>query len=320
MGRLSKVKEFLKTDVWKLDRSEFGRRGAKAIKYLQVFLITMKDVSNQKIGLRAVSLAFFSIMSLIPCVALAFAVTDGFGLAGKLTDLLLRAFPGNGTMIDTISGYANNIVATASQGGFGIVTFLSFIWLVFWLMIQVENAFNYVWKAEKSRNIWQRIGVYIGIVILLPLVVLMFLTTVLLFNDGYGLVSLINIPFWDQISTGLSWLLVYGVTAMVLSLMYKFIPSPKVQYTKALQAAFIAALFFCAFQWLYVTTQVAFNRWNTVFGAVAAIPFLMVWLNISWQIVLIGAEVAYAFQHVDEYKLDRNGKLFADRRAKKGIR
>lgn len=320
MGRIKRAKEFLTTGVWKLDREELSAKKARLVRYLQVVLLTFRDVSNQKIGLRAVSLAFFSTMALIPCVALAFAVTNGFGLADKLGELLLSSFPGNEGMVQYIMTYAYNIVGIASNGWFGVITFLSFIWLVFWLMIQVENAFNYVWEAERNRSLWKRISVYFGIIILLPFILIMFMAIILQFNNGGGLASLIHIPFWEKISGWVSWLIIYGLTVVVLSLMYKFIPSPKVKYAKAFQSSLFTGAVFCLFQWFYVVAQVAFNRWNTVFGAVAAIPFLMVWLNISWQIILIGSELAFAFQHVDEYKLDQHGKLFADRRTDKTLR
>ena len=183
-------------------------------------------------------------------------------------------------------------------------------------MIQVENAFNYVWKADENRPFWKRLGFYIVLALLLPFVIIMFMATALMFTDGSGLVSvLVHIPFWDEISDAVSWLIVYGISALVLSLMFKFIPAPKVIYREALRAGLITAVFFVLFQFIYVAAQVAFNRWNSVFGAVAAIPFLMVWLNFSWQIVLYGAELAYAFQHVDDYvePETKHGKLLANR-------
>lgn len=313
---LKRIAQFLTHDIWVLDMSEFSRRKAMALKYLKITVLVINDVGKQKIGLRGVALAFFSIMALVPGVALAFAVTDGFGFADKLQELLLTYFADKADLIQTILGYADNILIATSKGGFGIVTFLSFIWLVFWLMIQVENAFNYVWKADENRPFWKRLGFYIVLALLLPFVIIMFMATALMFTDGSGLVSvLVHIPFWDEISDAVSWLIVYGISALVLSLMFKFIPAPKVIYREALRAGLITAVFFVLFQFIYVAAQVAFNRWNSVFGAVAAIPFLMVWLNFSWQIVLYGAELAYAFQHVDDYvePETKHGKLLANR-------
>lgn len=298
---LKKIKKFLNEDIWRLDHENYGKHKGRALKYLKITLFAKDNVGRKKIGLCGVALAFFSIMAFIPGVALAFAVTNGFGIDEKLTELLLSCFSGQEELVQMILGYANNILSVTSNGIFGVVTFLSFVWLVFWLMIQVENSFNYVWnKAQKSRAFWKRVCVYVALALILPFVIIMFLGTSLMFTNGNGLVSLlVTIPFWDQISGLLSWLIMYGVVVLVLSLMFKFIPSAKVRFNHALHSAMVTAIFFCGFQFIYVTAQIAFNRWNTVFGAVAAIPFLMVWLNVSWQIVLYGAELTYSFQHVD---------------------
>lgn len=295
-----RIRLFIARDVWRLDPSSFGSRRANAFKYVKVTFLLGRNASRQKIGLRGVALAFFSIMALVPGVALAFAVTNGFGFGEKLEQLLLSYFSQSEELVQVVLGYANNILAVTSNGGFGIITFLSFIWLVFWLMIQVEDAFNYVWKYTVSRPFWKRVGVYVALSLLLPFVIIMFLATALMFTNGNGLVALlVNIPFWNRISGFLSWLIIYAVTAFVLSLMFKFIPAPQVRYGDAFRAALITAVVFCLFQSVYVAAQVAFNRWNSIFGAVAAVPFLMVWLNMSWQIVLYGAELCYAFQYVD---------------------
>lgn len=306
--KLERIDKFLKEDIWRLDREAFGKHRRRALKYLQITLFAINNANRKKVGLCGVALAFFSIMAFIPGVALAFAITNGFGFDEKLTDMLLSYFSGQEELVQVILGYANNILSVTSNGLFGVVTFLSFVWLVFWLMIQVENAFNYIWdRTKKSRAFWKRVSVYLALALILPFVIIMFLGTSLMFTNGDGLVSLlVSIPFWDRISDLLSWLILYSVAAFVLSLMFKFIPAAKVRYREALRSAMITAVFFCGFQFVYVAAQIAFNRWNSVFGAVAAIPFLMVWLNVSWQIVLYGAELTFSFQHIDDYIENEN--------------
>lgn len=305
MGNREKIKQivdFLKSEIWVINPEEFGKKKARATRYLKVFLMTLNTFSNQKVGYRATSLAFFSTIALIPCVALIFAVTKGFGIADKLEELLILNFSAKEDIIKQVLLYANNVIEVTNHGGFGIISFLSFIWLVFWLMIQVEKAFNYVWRVRESRSLIKRISVYFAISFLVPFVLVMFLSTTLMFTQGNGLVSsLVNIPFLDEISAGLSWVITYAGIAIVLTLMYKFIPGSKVDFRRALQAALITAVFFCLFQWIYVETQIFFTRLNGVFGAVSAIPFLMIWLNVSWFIVLFGSELTYAFQHVETY-------------------
>mgnify|MGYP003537430743 FL=1 len=92
--------------------------------------------------------------------------------------------------------------------------------------------------------------------------------------------------------------------AFTFSAMYKFIPNAKVDYKNALIAAIPAGIAFAAVNYLYLETQVMVTRMNGIFGAFAAVPLFMVWINIGWFIILIGAELSYAFQHVDNYNID----------------
>ena len=102
----------------------------------------------------------------------------------------------------------------------------------------------------------------------------------------------------------ISWALFVIVAGFTFSAMYKFIPNYKVNYSTALRAAFFAAFAFAAVQFFYLETQLLVSRLNGIYGTFAAVPLFMVWLNISWNIVLIGAEVSYAFQHVDSYNIE----------------
>ncbi|MBQ0095189.1 MAG: YihY/virulence factor BrkB family protein [Bacteroidetes bacterium] len=302
--KFRQIREFIRTGIWDADLSAYSKFKARVTRHLKVFIITLRTFSNKQVGYRAVALAFFTTIALVPCIALAFAITNGFGIDDDLAKLLLLNYSAQEEIIKTVLQYADNVIGATQRGGFGIVSFLCFIWLVFWLMIQVESNFNYVWgvRVGKTRKIWKRLGAYFMIIILLPFVIIMFLATSLQFSQGNGLMNLlINIPFWDKISDGVRWLLTYGITALVLTLMYKFIPTPKVKFSNAWHSALLTAVLFCIFQWIYVETQIFFNRLNGVFGAVAAIPFLMIWLNVSWFIVLFGNELTYAFHNVETY-------------------
>ena len=104
--------------------------------------------------------------------------------------------------------------------------------------------------------------------------------------------------------TILAWVIFGAVATFTLSAMYKFLPNSKVDYGSALRAAIPAAIAFTTVQYLYLETQVFVTRLSTVYGAFAAVPLFMVWINIGWYIILIGAEISFAFQHVDSYNIE----------------
>ena len=298
-----KLKHFLSEDIWRLDIEDFSRAKARSIKYLKVLLITIKTFSAEKIGFQAVALSFFGTMSVVPFIAVAFAITGGFGLTDKLKELLYEYFSNSQETIDMVLGFAENIIDTAQSSVMGLLSALLFVWLVFWMMISVERVFNNVWRVKKSRNIFKRISFYIAILLIAPFVIMLFFSGSIVYSNmlrGIGL----DVAHFESLTSVLAWLLFYIVATLTFSAMYKFIPNYKVLYPNALRAAAISAFAFTVLQYLYLETQLFVTRLNMVYGAVAAIPLFMFWMNFGWFIILFGAELSYAYQHVDNYNIE----------------
>ena len=297
------VKRFFAEGIWKLNMEELSRAKAKTIKYIKVLIITIKTFSAEKIGFQAVALSFFGTMAVVPFVAVAFAVTDGFGLSGKLTELLYANFSGHQEIIDSLLVFANNIIETSQSSAMGLISALFFVWLVIWMMMCVERVFNNVWRVRKSRNFFKRFGFYLIILFIAPFVVMLFFSGSIVYTNAFNSIGL-GVEYFDTISSLVAWLIFYAIAALTFSAMYKFIPNYKVRYSNALRAALISAAVFTLLQYLYLETQVFVTRLNMVYGAVAAIPLFMFWMNFGWFIILFGAELSYAFQNVNNYNLE----------------
>ena len=307
MGRIgqyiSRARQFIADDIWKVNLEELSRAKAKTVKYIKILIITIKTFSAEKIGFQAVALSFFGTMAVVPFVAVAFAVTDGFGLSDKLRQLLYANFDGYQEIIDTVLTYANNIIEASQSNAMGLVSALLFTWLIFWMMFSVERVFNNVWKVHKSRNIFKRFSFYILILTISPFIIMLFFSGSIIYSNLLENIGL-DLKSMETFSSFLGWVIFYIVATFTFSAMYKFIPNARVMYSNALRSAAISALAFTLLQYLYLGTQVFVTRLNMVYGAVAAIPLFMFWMNFGWFIILFGAELSYAYQHVDNYNID----------------
>ena len=301
--RTSKLKNFLRDDIWELELEELSKARARFIKYMKVLIITIKTFSAEKIGFQAVALSFFSTMSVIPFIAIVFAVTGGLGLADKLENFLYGYFYNSQQTLDFIVGAADNIINTSLGGGMGLVSGLLFVWIVIWMMLSVERVFNNVWRVQTSRNIFKRISFILALVILSPFVVMVFFTGSFVYSNVFEYLGL-DYEGLTGFKTLVSWLLFAVVVTFTLSGMYKFIPNAHVEYASALRASIPTALIFTLVQYTYLETQVFVTRLSTVFGTFAAVPLFMIWINIGWFIILIGAQLSYAFQNVDSYNIE----------------
>lgn len=301
--RTRRLKRFIKDDIWTLELEELSKARARFVKYLKVMMITIKTFSSEKIGFQAVALSFFSTMSVVPFVAIVFAITGGFGLADKLKEFLYGYFNNSQQIIDTVLGFAQNIIDTAQSSAVGLVSALLFVWIVIWMMMNVEKVFNNVWKVQKSRNLFRRLSVIIAMLFVSPFVVMVFFGGSFVYSHALSYIGL-DLETFNTFKTMLSWSLFGVLATFTFSAMYKFIPNAPVDYPNALRAAIYSGVAFTVMQYLYLETQVFVTRLNGIYGAFAAVPLFMVWINIGWFIILIGAELSYAFQHVDSFNIE----------------
>ena len=297
------MKKYFSDDIWSIELENLSKAKARFVKYMKVIMLTIKTFSGEKIGFQAVALSFFSTMSVVPFVAIIFAVTGGLGLADKLKELLYSYFNNSQETIDIILGFAQNIINTAESSAMGLVSALLFGWLVIWLMLSVERVFNNVWKVTKSRNLFRRLSIIISMILISPFVVIVFFAGSVVYSHALEYLGL-NLEELTIFKTILTWVIFAALASLTFSAMYKFIPNSPVQYWHALKAAFPAGIAFTLVQYMYLETQVFVTRLNTIYGAFAAVPLFMLWLNIGWFIVLFGAELSYAFQNVDNYNIE----------------
>ena len=298
-----KLKNFFNEDIWKLELEELSKARARFVKYMKVLLITIKTFSAEKIGFQAVALSFFSTMSVVPFIAIVFAVTGGLGLAAKLKEFLYAYFNNSQQVIDTVLGFAQNIIDTAQSSALGLVSALMFVFIVIWMMLNVERVFNNVWRVQKSRNILKRLSIIVAMLLVAPFVVLVFFGGTIVYSHALSYLGL-DVEGFGVFKSILTWALFAVIATLTFSAMYKFIPNAEVKYKEALRAAVVSGIAFSVMQYTYLETQVFVTRLSSIFGAFAAVPLFMVWINIGWFIILIGAELSYAFQHVDSYNIE----------------
>lgn len=282
---------------------ELSKARARFVKYMKILLITIRTFSAEKIGFQAVALSFFSTMSVVPFIAIVFAITGGLGLADKLQELLYGYFENSKQIIDFVINAARNIIESTQGGGMGAISGLLFAWIVVWMMLSVERVFNNVWRVTTNRNIFKRLSYIIAMLLIAPFVIMVFFSGTIFYSHVLELLGL-NSDALTTFNTILAWLIFGVVVTFTFSAMYKFIPNAKVDYATALRAAIPAAIAFTVMNYLYLETQVMVTRLNAVYGVFAAVPLFMMWMNVGWNIILIGSELSYAFQHVENYNID----------------
>lgn len=298
---VKKIMRFLSHDIWLLNETDFTRWKKRLVRDLKTVILMYNTFTTQKISYQITALAYRSMMSVVPAIAIGMYLTDGIGLRDKFAEILYSNIGTEEQLVDSILKAADNIVMTAESGLFGLISMGSFVWIVISLMMTVRRVFNNVWKVEKETSFLKMMGVILGITILAPFVVILFFSGSVIYSHVMDLLFPGSMEFTRGLKTFLSWLAFAGMSVLIMMLMYKFIPGTKVHYRHAFKGALVSGLVFTGVQYLYLETQVMVAKQSAIYGVLAALPLFMIWLNLGWTIILYGAELSYAFQNVDRH-------------------
>ena len=298
-------KQLFTEQLWTLPVDNLSKAKKRFVRFIKLTRITFNEFAENRMGFQCVALSYFCTLAIVPFAAFVFAVGGGLGVDDKIAGLAHRILPSNPDFVNTVIEKAGNIVDTAQSGVVGVIGALTFLWTIIWMMFQVERVFNNVWKIRKiPRKIYKRFGFYIGTLIISPFILLIFGAGIAIYSNITSLVGIhVHLDELSWFRTFLGWVVFYVLTVFTISAMYKFIPAVKVKYRNAFWASVVSSFVFVIFQLLYLKTQIFVSRLNGVYGALAAIPLFLMWLNFSWQIIIYGEQLCYGLQNVDRYHI-----------------
>lgn len=298
-----KAVRFITRDIWSMDSAAYGAGKALGLRYLKALIISVRGISMHKVGLQAAALTFFSLIAIIPFVAVVYAITNGFGFTKELETIIYANFPEQEEVLHWILQFAHNLLDTSKSGLFGVIGFFTFSWSIIWVMVSVEQAFNSIWQVEKSFPLLRKMFIYCGLIALSPVLIGVSLMIPLSYGDLIQRIGGYDAKILTSLQPVMKRLFLFILFCPIIFAAFKLIPNTKVQNRSALRAAIITTVVFMLLQVLYVETQLFVSRLNAIYGAFAAIPFFMMWMQMSWLLILIGAELSYAFQHIDTYHI-----------------
>lgn len=292
---IKKAKDFVGEGVWEKKEDDFpSRKGWWLVRQVRLILYTARGVKEHNTVVRSAALTFFTLMSLVPILALAFGVIKGFGLETALEDYLYEHFSENGQFIRSALGFVNEVLLRTSGGLVAVSGLAVLVWAAARVFGNVENAFNTIWEVKTSRSITRRASTYAAVIFIMPLLTVL-LAVVLSYvrNLIANYSSIPNNILYAAGSFAVLWLMLAGA--------YKAIPNTRVKFRYAALAGVIAAVAFSVFQLVYIALQSGVSSYNIIYGSFAAIPLFLLWIQVSWQIVLFGAELSFSYQNIESF-------------------
>ena len=292
------LKQFFDRDLWQ-DTKEFTKRKTIGFKILRVIFLSAKGAISNKNSLRASALTFYSALSIVPVFAVAFGVAQGFGFEDKLEVQIRKSFAGQEEVMAKVIEFSRTSLNNVSGGLVAGISILFLLWSVIKLLNHVENAFNKIWNIRKPRTFLRKFTDYLSLVLFGPIFFVMSSSlTVFISTQVQGMRTEGMFFDWTgSLILTLMQLAPFVLLWILFTLIYLIIPNKNVKFGPALVAGIVAGTAFALLESGYVYFQVGMSRYNAIYGSFAALPLFLIWLQISWLIILFGAEISHGVEN-----------------------
>jgi membrane protein len=315
---LEGIINFLKHGVWEFHAQTLPRHRRLLLRTLRIALLALRGFREDRCQLRASALTFYSLLSIVPVVAMAFGVAKGFGFEQRLHSAIDERFANHDDVAGYVIRFAESMLDSTSGGLIAGMGVLLLFWTVIKLFDNIEQSFNDIWGVRKGRGFARKLADYLAAMLISPmlLVVSSSLTVFIAhqvnkFVDGKPMLDQFGVVFGTLIH-----LMPVVVIWLLFSFLYSFMPNTSVGWRAALVGGFFAAVSYQIVQRLYVVFQVGVAKYNAIYGSFAALPLFLIWVQTSWVIVLLGAEIAFASDNVEEYQAEVHSREASPRQRK----
>ena len=304
-----KIKAFIKfitEDVWRVTDMEISNTKKKGYNFVKIISLVARRFSEDKLSNKASALTYSTLLSLVPLLAVLLSIARGFGFRNIVESQLFDNFPGQKEILAKAFDFVNSYLEQAQKGVFVGLGLVLLLYTVLNLISGIEDNFNMIWQVKKGRPYYRKFTDYFSALLLLPVFFIfssglsIFVSTMLGTIDKYEVLTPVY-GFFIKLTP-------FFVSILAFTFLYMFMPNTKVQFKHALYAGIFAGSAFLLFQYLYINGQIWVSKYNAIYGSFAFLPLLLLWLQLSWLICLIGAEFSYASQNIRTFNFEADSK------------
>ncbi|MEN6446709.1 MAG: YihY/virulence factor BrkB family protein [Syntrophaceae bacterium] len=296
--RAKALKDLLQEGIWKVRLTDLKGFHRLLFSILRILSVTIRKFMADQCSLRSSALTFYTLMSIVPVAAVAFAIAKGFGFQKLLEQRLMENFAGHEDVVAQIIEFSRRLLENTQGGLLAGVGIIVLLWSAIKVLDNIELSFNHIWAVEQSRSFGRKFSDYLSIMLIAPILLITSSSaTVMVVTQISHITGLLGLGLLNPLIALLMRLIPYCLIWFLFAFVYVFIPNTKVTLASGLIAGFTAGSIFEVVQGIYIHFQVGVAQYNAIYGSFAALPLFLVWLQLSWLIVLFGAELSYAHQN-----------------------
>lgn len=303
--KLRRAEAFLREGLWRLEL-EPRTWAARATSLLQLAVMIAQGFVRDRLLLRASALAYFSVLSVVPLLAIAVALVGSLGVGGEVARLAVEQIAAGSPEAQT---YILGLIENADFGGLAPLGAATLFLTTVLGIGNIEGALNGIWGVRQVRPWIRRLPDYLAVLVIAPLLLGVALSLATTLRNEWLVQRLLEVPAF-----ALAWELGLRhaptlVLAVGFAFLYGFLPNTRVQPASAALGGLVAGVFVAVAQNAYLGFSIGAARAHTLYGTFAQLPLLFVWIYLFWAIVLFGAEVAFAHQNLPLYRREVSGRI-----------
>lgn len=287
-------------DIWQFTESETGKIKNTLLRIFKIIILTCRGFKANNCYLKASALTFYTVFSVVPVVALAFAIAKGFGMDERLKFELSSKLKGQEEILKQVFVFADNLLAKTQGGliaGIGVVLLL---WTIIKLFSNIEGAFNDIWGIKKGRVFFRKVTDYLSMFFICPILLVVSASFTAFLSSDMTLKAYLPKFVEILIPTFCSYVAIW----ILLTFVYRLLPNCRVNFASAVVPAIIAGSIFNIIQFSYFDFQVFLTKYNAIYGSFAALPLFLLWVQVNWMIVLAGAQLSFYIENIELHEFD----------------
>lgn len=266
------------------------------LRFLRYPAALIRDWMRGEISVRAMSLAYTTLLSLVPLLVFSFSILKGLGARGDLRFLLNEFFRPVGGATEQLTESVMQFVTNMRGGLLGSIGLAFLVYTVIATIEKVEGSFNYLWQVERARSFARRFTEYLSVMILGPILLAVALGLLTTAENSLFAQWLGSSPWLAWTMTAAAGVLPYLIVTIVFTFMYCFIPNTKVQFRAALIGGVSAGILWALVGQLFTAFIVYSSQMVAIYTGFAIVLTTLIWVYMSWVILLMGAQLAFYLQ------------------------
>ncbi len=298
---LKRLRIFFKEEIWSHDLTSKSRRKTFLIRQSRIYILAFKGFFEDRAAVKAAALTYFTMLSIVPIFAIAFAIARNFGFEDRMHEAINNNMQGQQDIMKWLTETVDSLLSKTKGGILAGVGGVILFWSVIQVLNNIEAAFNDIWQIRKARSPMRKFSDYLAIMILSPFAIGLsggFMVKIQSAATEFELFKPLIVMMIKSVPYVSIWLL--------FTIVYIVMPNTKVKFKYALIAGIFAGTVAMIFQSLYTDLQIGVWRFNTLYGSIAMIPLFLIWLQFTWLIVLVGAEISFAYQNIENYEFEED--------------